>query len=279
MAVAQAALRLAQTRLDKDLARPTATDVAAADVLVQQAQQRLDAAEQSLADTREQSKTTIRAAKDSYDLARRIRRRHVDQNQPQSVTEADWRAEYAARAAWRNAVKLGKANDNRAGQAVEAAALALDAAKRAYEAAIAPASSDAIAAGELAVAQARASLVAAQGVLTGARLVAPVDGVVSEVSLVIGMSPKSGDAILIQQGPMEATLRVPEDQVLSFDPGNRVGLYVAALGLDLSGTVTRVGLTTSPSGGVVLYPVTVSLDEPPLVLRPGMTVKVTDRDG
>lgn len=277
---AETALDLAQAKLDKELARPTAETQAAADAKLQQAQQRLDAAKQALADTRAQTRAAIQGAKENLDLARSIRQRDARTGQPPATIAADRRAESAARAAWRNTVKLGGANDNKAAQAVDAAALALTDAQQVHATAIAPATPDIIAAGQLAVAQATQSLSAAEAARDATRIVAPTAGVVVAMSLTEGAAARPGDAILLQEGPMELTLQVPEAMMTSLVAGRHVEASIPALLQDVGGEVTRVGWipSSAPGASVVTYPVEVTLRDPPRGLLTGMTAIVESWD-
>jgi len=121
-------------------------------------------------------------------------------------------------------------------------------------------------------------LARAQDTLSGARIVAPVSGVVSMVALAVGTSVPAGDGIQIQEGPMEVLAQVPEAYVARVRPGQPAAVTIPAMGgVTLAGTVAWVAPSpgSAPGAPAVTHPVSITLDEPPDDLRAGMTVSVT----
>ena len=273
---AQTAADYARAKLAKDLARPTEGDIARADAALGQARQRLDAAEQSLADTQAQSEAATEGAQDALEGAQELLDSDTSAGQSQAVIAADGRAVAAATSALRNVVAAGAANDRRAQQAVDAAVLALDLAELDYQAAIAPSTPDVTTADQAALAAAELNLSRAQVALDGATIVSPVDGTVGAVSLAVGVNAPVGDNIQVQEGPMEVTAQIAEGDVVTLAIGQPVAATVVALGLPLTGSVTAISPRpgSAPAATVVTYPVTITLDEPPPGMLPGMTVKV-----
>ena len=110
-----------------------------------------------------------------------------------------------------------------------------------------------------------------------ATLTAPIDGVVTTVNVVKGLEAPSGDAIVIDSTTFEVTADVVESDLASMAVGQTANVSIAAVGANVTGTVTAIAPTTtgSASGSVVSYPVTVSLTEVPDTVRAGMTADVT----
>lgn len=110
-----------------------------------------------------------------------------------------------------------------------------------------------------------------------ATLTAPIDGVVTTVNLVKGLDAPSGDAIVIDSATFEVTADVVESDLAAMAVGQTATVTISAVGADVTGTVTAIAPTTtgSTSGGVVSYPVTVSLTGVPDTVRAGMTADVT----
>ena len=75
---------------------------------------------------------------------------------------------------------------------------------------------------------------------------------------------------------MEVTAQIAEGDVVTLAIGQPVAATVVALGLPLTGSVTAISPRpgSAPAATVVTYPVTITLDEPPPGMLPGMTVKV-----
>jgi macrolide-specific efflux system membrane fusion protein len=110
-----------------------------------------------------------------------------------------------------------------------------------------------------------------------ATLTAPIDGIVTAVNVVAGIDAPSGDAIVIDATTYEVTAEVVESDLVSMAVGQTASVTIGAVGADVTGTVTAIAPTTtgSSSGGVVSYPVTISLSGVPSTVRPGMTADVT----
>jgi membrane fusion protein, macrolide-specific efflux system len=110
-----------------------------------------------------------------------------------------------------------------------------------------------------------------------ATLTAPIDGVVTAVNVVKGLDAPSGDAIVIDSTTFQVTADVVESDLAAMAVGQTATVTIAAVGADVTGTVSAIAPTTtgSTSGGVVSYPVTVSLTGVPDTVRAGMTADVT----
>lgn len=273
---AQAAYDLADAKLAKTIAKPTDQERAKADLALAVAQQRLDAAEQSLADTKVQGRAAIDGARKTLGAAQRRLRVDRSENQLPPVIAADRSAIAAAEAALANARATANANNSRAQQAVDAARVGLEAATADHAIATAPSAPDLVAADRSAVATAQVNLSRAQDALDGARIVAPVDGTVSLVNLAPGTVAPAGDAIQVQQGPFEVIAQVPEAAIALVAPGQPVLVAVPALGLEgLTGTVLWAApIPGSAPGQPPTYPVSIELADAPPTLRLGMGATV-----
>ena len=109
-----------------------------------------------------------------------------------------------------------------------------------------------------------------------ATLTAPIDGVVTTVSIVKGLDAPTGDAIVVDGTGLQVTAEVVESDLAKIVVGQPASVSIAAVGGDVTGTVTAIAPTASDtSNGVVSYATTVVLTDPPKDVRAGMTADVT----
>jgi macrolide-specific efflux system membrane fusion protein len=111
-----------------------------------------------------------------------------------------------------------------------------------------------------------------------ATLVAPEDGVVTDVTITRGANAPSGAAVVIATGPLQATADYAEGDLTALKIGQPASVAVDAVGATIKGTVATIAPTASTSAGgssVVTYVVTVDLVDPPADARAGMTAQVT----
>ena len=109
------------------------------------------------------------------------------------------------------------------------------------------------------------------------RLTAPAAGVVTGLNVTAGADAPSGAAITLDSTAYQVTAEVVESDIASMRLQQPATVTIAAVGADLTGTVTAIAPTasTSSSGNVVSYAVTVALSDPPKTVRAGMTAEVT----
>jgi multidrug efflux pump subunit AcrA (membrane-fusion protein) len=108
-----------------------------------------------------------------------------------------------------------------------------------------------------------------------AELVAPVDGTVSSIGVVEGLTAPASDALVLESASLEVDADVVEADISSLAVGQQALVSIDALDLEVPGTVTSVApVATAASGSVVTFPVTVTLDEAPEAIRPGMSSDV-----
>lgn len=114
----------------------------------------------------------------------------------------------------------------------------------------------------------------AEAALAQARIIAPSDGVVLDIKAHVGDTLRGGDSLFALTDPqaLEAKVSVLEEDYPLVMSGQRVQLFFdAAPDADTTGSVARI----SPQrleGDRPLYPVYVSLGNPPAHLAPGMSV-------
>jgi HlyD family secretion protein len=133
------------------------------------------------------------------------------------------------------------------------------------------------------IAAAEARVAAAQATLDLVRLVAPFDATVVEINVQVGdnVSNNTAALTLADLSHFEVQVDVSELDVNSIFVGQEAVLTLdAAAGETFIGQVAEVAFLGRVNQGVVTYPVTVIVDNPDPVLRPGMTAAVsivTDR--
>jgi HlyD family secretion protein len=113
--------------------------------------------------------------------------------------------------------------------------------------------------------------------LEQARLVAPIDGVVTAVNLVEGSPAPTGmPAItLVDLNHLEVVVNLPEVDVAQVAPGQEAVIIPEAMpDTRLKGKVVSVAPMGSQIQGVVNFPVTIALEENAPSVRAGMTVQV-----
>ncbi len=131
---------------------------------------------------------------------------------------------------------------------------------------------------EVAVEQAQINLDTARRNLERAVLKAPFDGIVAAMNLVVGEEAVSPAITLIDPSRFRITVNVDEMDVGQLTPGMPVDVTVDALpDVQLTGTVERIGVAASSTGGAVYYPVVITLDSTDAPLRADMSANVSIR--
>jgi HlyD family secretion protein len=124
------------------------------------------------------------------------------------------------------------------------------------------------------VQQAQLSMLSAENNLTNARLVAPIDGVVSQVSVRPG-ELFSGGLPAVTMSDLEQfhmDVLVDEIDVRQVQVGQPVGIRVDALpDQELTGKITEIAPVASNVNGVIAYQVTIVPDPSDAPLRSGMS--------
>lgn len=139
---------------------------------------------------------------------------------------------------------------------------------------------------ELAVKDAQLALDQAKANLLKSQLIAPFDGVVTNVNIQVGQqsSVSAQPIVLADLSRLEAQVTVAETDVPRIQVGQPVQMTFDALpSQTFTATVVEVAYVGTVTSGVVNYPVTIALDQPKTSasasasqqIRPGMTANVT----
>jgi RND family efflux transporter MFP subunit len=115
-----------------------------------------------------------------------------------------------------------------------------------------------------------------QAKIKAASLKAPIAGVVTAVSIRTGFDAPSGAAIVIASTTYEVSTDVVESDLANIKVGQTASVSITALDATVNGKVSAISpVAGDSSSGVVSYPVTVTLTDPPAAARAGMTADVT----
>ncbi len=125
---------------------------------------------------------------------------------------------------------------------------------------------------QLNIAQAQASVETAQQNLNNCYVRAPIAGIISAVSAVIGETVASPAVSMIGEGQV-AEITMSETDAINVKIGNRATLTFDAVdGLSIAGTVTEIDPVGTVSQGVVSYSAKISFNDATNQVRPGMSV-------
>jgi HlyD family secretion protein len=127
------------------------------------------------------------------------------------------------------------------------------------------------------VASAKSQYEQARLKLEDATLVSPIDGTVLELNLREGESVGSSDAAIViaDLSAMQVEINLDETDIAAVEAGSDALITLDAFPDDeLTGSVASIAIAGSTESGVVLYPVTVSVESTDLPVRPGMTADV-----
>jgi len=139
------------------------------------------------------------------------------------------------------------------------------------------ASAENVAIREAAVQQAQISLDLARLRLEQATLTAPFDGTVTTVNVEVGAMAGGAAVALTDLSKMSVDVWLNENDVAKVAIGQRATVTVDAFPkVELTGAVTYIAATSQTQSGVVLYPMTITLDpvQGGVALRAGMTAAV-----
>jgi RND family efflux transporter MFP subunit len=118
----------------------------------------------------------------------------------------------------------------------------------------------------------------ARSQLSYTRLVAPVEGAISEVTAEVNENVSQGQTVVVlSSGSLpEVRVAIPEVFIARIREGQRVQVEMDALaGRQFPAVVTEVGVASS--GTATTFPVTVRLESRPEGIRPGMAARVAFR--
>lgn len=229
-------IKVAQAKLDQLLAQPTQADLSAAELTLQQAQQKLDV-------LMNPTDADVIAARSGVDQAR-----NALTLKQSPFSDADF---------------LGQQ------QAIKSAQANLATKRQPYQ------DSDILSA-QAAVLQSQAALATAQANLNGATVVAPFEGVVSAVSMNVGETAVTGatnpsSITVVDPSQLRIDVQVDESDISNLAVGQPATLSFDAIpGRTIPGKVIAVAPSGTLTQGVVGYPVAIQLQNPRGV-RAGMT--------
>jgi HlyD family secretion protein len=164
---------------------------------------------------------------------------------------------------------LTKAGVNNSG--VQSAAAQVQQAKDNLDALLNP-SDRATLAAKIQLAQAKSALDQAQQQLDKARIIAPLDGIVTQVSAVVGGPSSSGTIVLADDSKLHVGILVDETQIGQVKEGQAAEVTFDALPkANVTGTVTLINPAGTVSQGVVNYLVRIDLNPTQDPLKLDMT--------
>ncbi len=160
---------------------------------------------------------------------------------------------------------------------------ALDSAKAALELKQAPPRPVDVASLRAAVEEAQAALGQAENSLNNARIIAPVDGTVSDVISDIGelVAPNTPQIRMVGTASYDIEAKVPEADIAKIKVGEEAEFTLDAYGDDVKfkGTVTALDPDQTLVQDAVYYKIRVTVAPTDKIVKPGMTANVTVTTG
>jgi multidrug efflux pump subunit AcrA (membrane-fusion protein) len=273
--VARANLAAAEAKLKADQSPVTKTTKAQAKLGVTQANSQLTQARKAQSQTQSSGRLAISQASAALTDAKAQLADDRAAGAPAAVIAADTAAvKQATRALATTRLQAAAANTQATNQ-VAAAKLGVTSANLSYQGATSVNTDAAVAADLASVAQAQSSVADAERTLARATLTAPIDGVVSSVTIKPG-DTASGIVILLRGTRVQVTASVTESDLPSLKVGQPAEVTIPALGAAAPGAVDSVDLAgaTKSAAGVVSYSVVIALKTPPVIVAPSMTADV-----
>jgi macrolide-specific efflux system membrane fusion protein len=273
--VAQANLAAAQARLEASEQPVTRTARAKARLGIKQAKSQLSQAQKTLAQTQASGRLAISQASAALDEARQRRKDDRAAGALRSVIDADTAAVKQAKRALATAERQAASANTQASGQVAAARLGVQSAELAFDTAVDVDTDAAVAADQAAVAQAKSAVSDAERTLELATLIAPIDGVISSVTIEPG-DQVSGTVVLLRGTAVEVAASITESNLPAVAIGQPAEVSLPALDVTVVGAVHLVDLAgaTKSASGVVSYGIVISLATPPDGVAPSMTADV-----
>ena len=275
LATAQLNLDAAEARLASDSAPLTATAKAKAKLAVTQADQQLSQARTAQSQTAAAGRLAVSQARAVLSDAQQRLADDTAAGLPETALAADQAAVGQAQRALATTQQQTDTANTQASAAVETAKLGVQSAQLAYTAATTVDNAAVVAADKASVSQARTAVSNAQTTLDRLTLTAPIDGIVSSVTIQPG-DVASGTVITLRSTGLEVTASVTETDLPVVKVGQPASVTIAALGASAQGTVSGVDLAgaAKSAGGVVSYTITIALPTAPPGSAPSMTADV-----
>jgi HlyD family secretion protein len=275
LAVAKANLEAAKARQKADEAPVTSTTKAKAKLGVTQASTQLAQARKAQSQTQSSGRLAISQASAVLSDAKAQLANDKTAGAPPAVIAADTAAvKQATRALATTRLQVAAANTQAANQ-VAAAKLSVTSANLGYKGATDVNNDAAVAADQAAVTQAEKAVADAEQTLARATLTAPIDGVVSSVSIEPG-DTASGIVVLLRASALEVAASITEADLPAVRVGQPAEVTISALDAAVKGRVDSVDVAgaTKSASGVVSYSVVIALDSAPKLAAPSMTADV-----
>jgi multidrug efflux pump subunit AcrA (membrane-fusion protein) len=273
--VARANLAAAEAKLKADESPVTKTTKAQAKLGVTQANSQLTQARKAQSQTQSSGRLAISQASAALTDAKAQLANDRAAGAPAAVIAADTAVvKQATRTLATARLQVASANTQAANQ-VAAAKLGVTSANLSYQGTTTVNTDAAVAADRASVAQAQSAVADAERTLARATLTAPIDGVVSSVTIKPG-DTASGTVILLRGTQVQVTASVTESDLPSLKVGQPAEVTIAPLGATVNGAVDSVDLAgaTKSAAGVVSYGVVIALTTPPALVAPSMTADV-----
>jgi macrolide-specific efflux system membrane fusion protein len=268
-------LAAANARLAADSKPVTANAKAKAKLAVTQANRALSQAKTAQSQTAASGRLAIAQAQAVLTEAKKRLASDQAASLPDTVISADQAAVSQAERALATAKRQAATANTQATAAVQTAQLNVQSAQLAYTGTTTVNSDAAVAADKASVSQAETAVTNAQTTLDRLTLTAPIDGIVSSVTIQAG-DVVSGTVITLRSSDVEVDASVTESDLPAVKVGQPANVTITALGTAAKGTVSQVDLAgaTKSNGGVVSYGVSISLPSAPAGAAPSMTADV-----
>lgn len=279
LAVAQANVDAAQTKLTSDTNGADAATRATLQDSINQAKLNLTNAKQGQSITTAQNKLTLQGAQDVVDTAQAKLDTDTANAAADGVLASDALALESAKNKNASTKLQVQQSNNNAAQQVSNADLNVTSAQHNYDLKVAPASAAQIATDQAALLTAQSGLVNAQNALNYSTLIAPEDGVVSAVNLTAGAAAPTGDAITLQSAALQVVASATETDVSSLKVAMDVTVTVNASTSAIAGKLLTISPVAAGGAGasVVTYQIVVGLTSVPAGVLSGMTAQVSIR--
>ncbi len=275
LTVARSNLAAAEARLKTSEKPVTKTARAKARLGIKQAKAQLTQAKKTRTQTRASGRLAISQASAVLDDARQRRKDDRAAGALPSVIDADTAAIKQAKRALATAERQAASANTQASGQVAAARLGVQSAELAFDQAVNVDTDAAVSADQAAVAQAESAVSDAERTLELATLTAPIDGVISSVTIEPG-DQVSSTVVLLRGTAVEVAASITESNLPAVAVGQPAEVSLPALDTTVTGTVESVDLAgaTKSASGVVSYGIVISLETPPDGVAPSMTADV-----
>ncbi len=280
VAQAQAALDTAQARLDQ-LKNPSSSDLAAAQAQVAAAQAALAQLKTPTANDLQMAKAdldmaqaAVAQAQTAYDRAGGASNPYVGMLPQSLALQQASDMLLKAQAAYNARINPSDAQLKQAQTLVEQAQAQLIRLSN-------PSPND-IKTAQAAVAQAQAALDLAKQTIPNAKIVAPFDGTVVWVGPHLGESaaPNSPTVTVADLSHMQVLIGVDENTLAQLKLGQTATITADALpGKTFTGRVTKIGLLSTTTSGIISLPVTIAVDPSDAPIAPGLSATVEINTG